>query len=173
LKNSLVRYADDRYLEIELLMDSKKGLKIPSSAITERVFYRIPEEYVITNPDNSGEITFLRESYRTNGEAVVNYVTASVYAKVDGGCLVDTSLLNEGDYIQMANTSKKHKVTLSNLYTIQGVYNINQGYAQFRQVTVIDSNEEFCVVEPFSSYGLAAHDYIALNASEIQADEII
>ena len=173
LKNSLVRYADDRYLEIELLMDSKKGLKIPSSAITERVFYRIPEEYVITNPDHSGEITFLRETYRSNGEAVVNYVTASVYAKQDGGYLVDTALLKEGDYIQMPGTSKRHKVTQGNLVTIQGVYNINQGYAQFRQVTVIDSNEEFCVVEPYSSYGLAAHDFIALNASEVVADEII
>ena len=173
LKNSLIRYAADRFLEIELLMDSKKGLKIPTSAITERIFYRIPEEYVIPNPDNSSEVTFLRESYRSNGEAVVNYVTASVYAQVDNGYLVDTSLFNEGDYIQMANTTKRHKVTQANLYTIQGVYNINQGFAQFRQVTVIDSNEEFCVVEPYNIFGLAAHDFIALNASEITEDEII
>ena len=173
LKNSLVRYTTDRYLEIELLMDSKKGLMSPSYAITERVFYRIPEEYVIPNPDNSNEITFLRESYRSNGEAVVSYISAPVYAKQDGGYLVDTDLFNEGDFIQMSGTTKKHKIVEENLFTIQGVYNINQGYAQFRQVTVIDSNEEFCIVEPFNVYGLAAHDYIVQNASEVTADEII
>ena len=35
LKNSLVRFVTDRYVEIELLMDSRKGLKIPASSITD------------------------------------------------------------------------------------------------------------------------------------------
>ena len=173
LNTSLVRYVSDRYLEIELLMDGKKGLKIPTSAVTEQIFYNIPEDYVIINPDNSGEVTFLRETYRRNGESIVSYVTAPVYAKQNGGYLVDTSLFNEGDYVQMPDTSKKHKITKNNLYTIQGVYNINQGYAQFRQVTVIDENEEFCIVEPYNLYGLAAHDFIVLDASRVKSGDII
>ena len=173
LKNSLVRFVTDRYVEIELLMDSRRGLKIPSSAITDKTFYRIPEEYVIINPDNSGEITFLHESYRGNGESMVNYVTASVYARQDGGYLIDPSLIEEGDYIQMPNTTKKHKVTTKNLVTIQGVYNVNQGFAQFRQVTVNDENEEFCIVEPYNIYGLAAHDFIVLDASKVNSGQIL
>ena len=42
LRNSLVRYAKDRFLEIELLLTEQTGLKIPNSAITEKEFYTIP-----------------------------------------------------------------------------------------------------------------------------------
>ncbi len=31
--------------------------------------------------------------------------------------------------------------------TLYGVYNINKGYAVFREVTIIDENEEYCIVE--------------------------
>lgn len=57
--------------------------------------------------------------------------------------------------------------------TIQGVYNINKGYAVFREVTVIDENEEFCIVEPDNVYSLAAHDHIVLDASTVNDDDIV
>ncbi len=37
--NSLVRYAKDRFIEIELLRIEQTGLKIPNSAITKKNFY--------------------------------------------------------------------------------------------------------------------------------------
>ena len=40
LKTSLVRYVSDRYLEIELILNRAKGLKIPVSSITEKTFLR-------------------------------------------------------------------------------------------------------------------------------------
>ena len=173
LKNSLVRYVNDRYLEIELLMSSKSGLKVPASAITEKVFYCIPKDYVITNPDDSNEVTLLRERPGKNGQSSVTYLTTHVYSRTSDGYLVETNLFADGDYVQMAGTTKRHKVTSEDLVTLQGVYNVNKGYAQFRQVTVIDQNEEFCIVEPFSTYGLAAHDYIVLDADTVTSDQII
>ncbi len=173
LSNSLVRYVSDRYLEIELLMDRKTGLKIPGSAIAEKHFYRIPKDYVITNNDTDGEITMLRERFGKDGTSNVEYITATVYDKAENDYLVDTSLFRTGDYVQMAETTKKHEITDDDLTTIQGVYNINKGYAIFREVTVIDQNEEFCVVEPNNPYGLAAHDFIVLDASSVSGDEIV
>ena len=87
--------------------------------------------------------------------------------------LVDTSLFKEGDYVQMIDTSKKFQIQDSNIETIQGVYNINKGYAIFREVTIIDENEEFCIAEPNNVYGLAAHDYIVLDASTVDADDLV
>lgn len=57
--------------------------------------------------------------------------------------------------------------------TLYGVYNINKGYAVFREVTVIDANEEYCIVESNNLYGLAAYDYIVLNADEVTEDQIV
>lgn len=56
---------------------------------------------------------------------------------------------------------------------MHGVYNINKGYAVFREVTVIDENEEYCIVESNNTYSLAAYDYIVLDASEVTEDQIV
>lgn len=173
LNNSLVRYVSDRYLEIELLMNRKQGLKIPTSAIAEKVFYKIPEEYVIENDDSKNEITLLRETFHKDGSSVVRYVTATVYAKENGYYLVNKDLFQTGDYVQMMETSKKFQIQENNVESIQGVYNINKGYAVFREVTIIDENEEFCIVESNNIYGLVAHDYIVLDASSVDTDDIV
>ena len=173
LNNSLVRYVSDRYLEIELLMDRKTGLKIPTSAIAEKTFYKIPEDYVIENNATEKEITLLRETFNKDGSSSVRYVTATVYAKEDGYYLVNTDLFKEGDYVQMIDTSKKYQIQIDNVETIQGVYNINKGYAVFREVTIIDENEEFCIVESNNIYGLDAHDHIVLDASAVDTDDIV
>ena len=39
----MVRYAKDRYAEVELLLSEETGLKIPNSAITEKEFYTVPK----------------------------------------------------------------------------------------------------------------------------------
>lgn len=173
LDNSLARYVSDRYLEIELLMDRATGLKIPTSAIVEKTFYRIPEEYVISNEGTENEITMLRESFNRDGSSSIRYVTATVYSKEEGYYLVSPELFENGDYVQMLDTNLKFQIQDSNMETIQGVYNINKGYAVFREVTVIDENEEFCIVEPNNVYSLAAHDFIVLDASTVNEDDIV
>ena len=173
LNNSLYRYVGERYLDIELLMDSKTGLKVPRSAVTERTFYGIPEEYAIPNPDSASEVTLIKESFSRDGQSTTQYVTAPVYGRQDGVYLVDLDLLEPGDYVLMDGTAKKRKITEKDRITIQGVYNMNKGFAQFRQVTIVDANENFCIVEPRSIYGLAAHDFIVLDASGVSSDEIL
>ena len=173
LNNSLYRYVGERYLDIELLMDSRVGLKVPRSAVTERTFYGVPEEYVVPNPDNPGEVMIIRESFARDGQSQTDYLTAQVYGHQDGVYLVDLDLLEPGNYVLIDQTAKKRKITENDRVTIQGVYNMNKGFAQFRQVTIVDANENFCIVEPYNIYGLAAHDFIVLDASGVKSDEIL
>jgi hypothetical protein len=175
LDNSLVRYVTERYQEIELLMNKKSGLKIPSSAIVERVFYRIPEEYAIINQDTDKEIALKIQHFADDGSSTVKYVTANVYDydEEDGVYLVDRQLLNEGDVILLEDSVKQMLLQEKDLETLHGVYNINKGYAVFREITVIDENEEYCIVESNNIYGLAAYDYIVLNAADVTEDQIV
>lgn len=174
LTSSLVRYVSDRFLDIELVMNQAEGLKIPTSAIVKREFYEIPGEYVIVNASTETEVTFRRLTYRSDGSEETSTVTATVYAKntEDNTYLVDATLLDDGDNIIMPGTSKKFQVNDSVKTTIQGVYNINKGYAVFREVNIVDQNEEYCIVDPSNIYGLAAHDRIALDASQVTEDQI-
>ncbi len=173
LDNSLVRYVTERYLEIELVMDKKSGLKIPISAIASRTFYRIPEEYVIVNESSDDEISLLVESFAEDGSSTSKYVTATVYSHSDGYYLIDSELLQEDDYIRIAGTTTRKRLSEDDIETLYGVYNINKGYAVFREITIIDQNEEYCIVESNNTYGLAAYDYIALDASQVTDDQIV
>jgi hypothetical protein len=175
LDNSLVRYVTERFQEIELLLNKKSGLKIPGSAIVERVFYRIPEEYAIKNQDTDKEIALKIQHFEDDGSSTVEYVTATVYDydEEDGVYLVDQQLLNEGDVILLEDSVKQMLLQEKDLETLHGVYNINKGYAVFREITVIDENEEYCIVESNNIYGLAAYDYIVLNAEDVTEDQIV
>ena len=104
-----------------------------------------------------------------------SYVTATVYShnREKGYYLLNPDLFHFGDYIAMPNTEKQYLIDEESIETIQGVYNINKGYAVFRQVEIVDENEEFCIVNPDNVYGLSAHDRIALDASKVEADDIV
>lgn len=52
--------------------------------------------------------------------------------------------------------------------TLQGVYNINKGYAVFKQIEVLASNDEYYTVRKGVSYGLAVYDHIVLDASTVE-----
>ncbi|MCD7716566.1 MAG: hypothetical protein LUG56_06365 [Lachnospiraceae bacterium] len=173
LDNSLVRYVTDRFLEIELVLNKKSGLKVPISAISTRTFYRIPEEYAIVNESTDDEITLLVESFAEDGSSTTKYLTATVYSYSDGYYLVDSELLSEDDYIRIAGTTMRKRLSEDDIETLYGVYNINKGYAVFREITIIDQNEEYCIVESNNTYGLAAYDYIALDASQVTDDQIV
>ena len=45
LKNGMVRYAADRFLKIELVINTQSGLKIPMSSIVTKEFYMIPSSF--------------------------------------------------------------------------------------------------------------------------------
>ncbi len=173
LDNSLVRYATERFLEIELIMNKKSGLKIPVSAISSRSFYMIPSDYVIINDDSEEEVVLITETFNEDGSSNVRYLTANVYSQSGDDYLIDAEVLDEDAYLQMPDSGNRKLVGDLDTSKLYGVYNINKGYAVFREITIIDENEEYCIVEPNSMYGLAAYDYIALDASQVTDDQIV
>lgn len=171
MDHSVVRFASERFLDIELLLNKKSGLKIPKTAIEQRNFYIIPQEYVISNNDDSNEITVLLETYTNSGKSEQKYKTTTVYEKVDDNYYVDINEFSEGDYIVRKNSSNKYRI--EETASLQGVYNINKGYAVFREVTVIAENEEYCIVEDDDTFGLAQYDHIALDADTVSDDQLL
>ena len=63
----MVRYADDRYLSIELILEDESGLKIPKSSVAEEAFFVIPQEYVTTGGNSSSQGVLVSE----DGESAV------------------------------------------------------------------------------------------------------
>ena len=57
--------------------------------------------------------------------------------------------------------------------TLVGVYNINKGYADFKQIEVLYSNDEYSIVKSNSYTGLRAYDYIALDSSQVTDKDFV
>ena len=171
MHTSLIRYSSDRFLDIELILSRKTGLKIPNSAIAKKVFYKIPKEYARYDEEKPKEIRVLKQTQKKNGSFSTKYITTTIYKENDSYFLVDSSQFAAGDIILRENTSKQYVVHDSE--TLEGVYNINKGYAVFREITVIDENEEYCIVEEGATFGLSQYDHIALDASTVNDQDII
>lgn len=170
--NSMLTFCTDRYVDIELITEDKKGLKIPNSAIVEKEFFLVPADYV-TKGGSNGTDGVLRETYTQEGEATTEFVETTIYNydEEEKEYYLDDSVLRIGDYIIKPDSSEKYAV--SKRGKLIGVYNINKGYADFKQINILSDNEEYSIVESGTTYGLSVYDYIALDASSVEEDDII
>lgn len=168
--NSMVTFCTDRFIDIELITEEETGLKIPNSSIVEKEFFIIPKEY-ITYGGANGNAGVMREAYDENGTATSEFIETTIYHETETEYYLDDSRLRIGDYIIMPQSTQKQSV--SKRGTLIGVYNINKGYADFKQINILYQNEEYAVVKSNTRYGLNTYDYIVLDASSVEENEII
>lgn len=71
----------ERFLEIDVTLDSYKGLKIPNTAIVKKKFYQVPVKY-LTKGDNSTTEQFAVRSTDKNGEVTVEQKLTPFTAEV-------------------------------------------------------------------------------------------
>ena len=164
--NSMITFSKDRFLSVELITEEEKGLKIPNSAIAEKNFYVVPKEYVIKG--NNNDYGVLRSKYGEDGKETSEFVEVEIYNETDDSYYVDDLVLRGGD--SLIKTDSQEKFIVSEKNSLIGVYNINKGYADFRQVNILYQNDEYAIVKSNTMYGLNVYDYIVLDASSIEGD---
>ena len=168
--NSMITFCTDRFLDIELITEDEKGLKIPNSSIVEKEFFIVPKEYVIKG-GNSNNYGVMRETYAEDGTVTTEFVATAIYNETDTDYYLDDSQLRIGDYIIKPDSTDKEAI--SKRGTLIGVYNINKGYADFKQINILYQNDEYSIVKSNTQYGLSVYDYIVLDASTVEENEII
>ena len=130
-----------------------------------------PKEYLTKGGD--GNDCVLRETYNENGQMIPEYIPVTIYSEntENNEVYLDDSNLRLGDRIDMIDSEQTFVISKSG--TLTGVYNINKGYADFKEIEVLNSNEEYSIVKSNSVYGLVAYDYIVLDADSVETDEFI
>lgn len=169
LNNSMLTFCTDRYVDIELITEEESGLKIPNSSIVEKEFFIVPKEYVTQN--GKDEYAVLREAYTETGELTTEVITVSIYNSTEEDYYIDGSALRIGDYIIKPESTEKY--ALSKRGTLVGVYNINKGYADFKQIVLLYQNDEYAIVKSNTEYGLNVYDYIVLDATTVEENDFI
>lgn len=171
----MIQFESERFLTFEVSSEETQGLKIPVSAVTEKEFYTIPIDYM-TNGGNGtdDEIGFNKEVYDENGNSSVQFVTPEVYSSTDEYYYIEKSddgLIKSGDYIVKPDSNERYQVGATEKLT--GAYNINKGYAVFKQVTVLADSGEYYIIEKGTKYGLSVYDHIVLDASTVTDGQIV
>ena len=103
--------------------------------------------------------------------ALITLVTPTLYYETEEYYYIDSEHVSEGDLILMSNSQKTYQIG-TDKNSLIGVYNINKGYAVFKQINIIYENAEYAIVETKTSYGIALYDHIALDASEIKEHQL-
>ena len=165
--NSMSEFCSDRFLDIELLSGQQTGLKVPNSSITKGNFFLVPKEFVFEG--TNGQKGVLLEVYTEKNEKSVQFVPAVPYSENEDCYYLDDSVLRAGEILDRPNSSDQF--TLGEQAELIGVYYINKGYPDFRQITINYQNEEYAIVEPNSTYGLQEYDYIVLYANSIHMND--
>ena len=170
--NSMVSFISDRFLDVELILEDEKGLKIPVSSIVQKEFFLIPEDFVIPGGNNGGE-SIMRQCYLEDGTISSEIMEIDVYNfdSESKEYYVDSSILDVVDTLYKLDGQETY--TVSKRATLIGVYNMNKGYADFKQISILYRNDEYAIVRPNTKYGLSVYDYIVLNADSVSDDQFI
>lgn len=167
--NSMITFATDRFLSIELITENETGLKIPNTSIIEKNFYVIPSDLV--NETAEGNTVVHRKTFLEDGSQSSEEVIVSVHSQVDDNYYIDQDAIASGDVLLYPSTNAEF--TVSEVASLTGVYNINKGYADFKQIEVLYNNDEYSIVKSNTEYGLNVYDFIALDATSVTDDELI
>ena len=169
LSDSLVRYVEERYLDVELIMENESGLKIPKSSVVEKEFYLVPEAY-LTQGGSSSASGFYVENKKDDS---ITFKETDVFKRdVENGMLyLKTDTFESGTVIVKPESSERFVINKTTL--LSGVYNVNKGYAVFTQVNILCESEAYYIIEEGMSRGLSNYDHIALDGSSVKDNQII
>lgn len=170
--NSMITFINDRFLEVELIVEDETGLKIPLSSIVQKDFFLIPEDFLIPGGNNGGD-SIMRQCYLEDGTISSELLEVEVYnfSSETKEYYLDSSILNAGDILYKLDGQETY--VISKRATLIGVYNMNKGYADFKQVNILYQNDEYAIVKSNTKYGLNVYDYIVLDAASVTDDQFI
>lgn len=170
LKNSMIRYMDERFTDVELVINTNTGLKIPNSAIVSKKFYTIPKEYFTSGGDSSASGLMIQS--KSSKDNTVELVTPTIYYEDDNNYYIDDESVTAGDIVVKSDSKDTYTIG-KDTASLKGVYNVNKGYAVFKQIDEIASNDEYTIVDTKTSYGLSLYDHIALEGKKVKENQTI
>lgn len=167
-QTALIRYVNERFVDVELIISEESGLKIPNSAITSKEFFTIPKKCFTTGGDSNNLGLLIQNKDNSD----VTLITPTIYYESDKAYYIDDEEVSTGDEIVLSDSSKTYTIG-KDTDSLIGVYNINKGYAVFKQINILSQNQEYSIIETKTAYGLSLYDHIALDGSKIKENETV
>ncbi len=166
----MIHYANDRYVEVELMLSEENGLKIPNSSIVSKQFFTIPKEYFTLGGDSDSRGILLQST--SDSGVITEWVDPTIYFENEEYCYIDSEDVSQGDVVLRSDSTDTYVVG-TDTDSLQGVYSINKGYAVFKQIHIKYQNSEYAIIETNTDYGIALYDHIALDGSKVNEHQLV
>ncbi len=171
LDKYMLNFISERFVSVEIILEDDAGLKVPSSALTEKEVYQIPLSYLSGGGNQSTNNKLNVQVMGQDNEVTIKQVSPIIYKTDEEFCYVDPLAFDETDVILDINTNENMAVSLIPKVTIEGVYSANRGIAEFKMVTVIKTIDDFALVK--SDESLNIYDNIILDSDKVYENQII
>ena len=171
-------YLSDRFMEFRILDVSVTGYKIPESAIVTKNFFVVPESMLTTAGANSANAVVVET------EDGIEPVLVTVYTYDpnpdnnlvigEGQAYIYSDELKAGMTL-VSEGLQQERFVLGIQTTVEGVYQINNGYCIFKPVVRLRNSLEtsYVVVSSGVKGGMRPYDRILLDAKDMDENEII
>lgn len=177
--SGVIRYINDRVVNVELMLSSSRGLKIPTTSIVQKEFFVIPTDFGVVDQE-----TLLTGFDVEQEDGTTEYVSPDIYydSSLDAVYTdsdedartyyyVDKDAFPAGTIVVNPETNQTYETGETG--TLDGVYTTNRGYAVFRRVNILQQNTDYTLVQPNASYSINQYDYIVQDARNVSEKEIV
>lgn len=160
----MIRYRNLRFVDIEFLIHSDIGLKIPLTAIVDKEFFMVPLSCFTLGGNERNEDGLIVRTYsEASGEYEFNFKKTEKYYDDGEYAYVDMNEFTYNTFIVYPDSPDSDPFRIGLIDKLEGVYNINKGFAIFRRIERISENEEYCIIKEGTPNGVALFDHIALD----------
>ena len=89
----------DRFIDVELVVSEKNGLKIPNTAIVTKTFFKIPKKFFADNGESSSPGVFALPKGGKSKDA--NSLHPTIYSVDENFYYIDDETVKEGDLLAL------------------------------------------------------------------------
>ncbi len=173
LDRYMIDYVEDRFVSVEIILNSFEGLKVPNTAILSKEVYVIPSEYMIAGGDSMYSKKLYIQSRNEEGELTAQQIDADIVRIDEENKLYYVGMGNiPTDAVLMKNDSADTvAVTTLGRDNLKGVYIANRGVADFHEITIVRAGDEFTIVSDDGD--LREFDNIVMDAADVTENQII
>ena len=178
LYNYMVRYCSERYLDINITWEKHDGYKIPASSITTKAYYMLPKDFVVTAADTDERGFYIKGA---NGP---EFIKPRLYTKIEETdqteeeakassdfYYIDCNVIEQGT--QVIKNDSGETYTIGTQSELKGVYNINEGFADFYLIGKPYAYGDYCIIEKKPGLYLSLYDHIILDADSVYEGQVI
>ena len=91
--------------------------------------------------------------------------------KEDDTVYLDPLVFREGTVLVRPESSENYPLKMTK--ALKGVYNINKGYAVFKQIEILCESDEYYIVKSGNDYSLTNYDHIALDGDTVTENSVV